>query len=30
VTNGGEAEVYLTMAVTGENNGRKEITGVFN
>jgi len=26
VTNGGEAEVYLTMAVTGENDGRKEIT----
>jgi alkylation response protein AidB-like acyl-CoA dehydrogenase len=26
VTNGGEADVYLTMAVTGENNGRKEIT----
>ena len=26
VTNGGEADVYLTMAVTGETNGRKEIT----
>jgi len=26
VTNGGEAEVYLTMAVTGEADGRKEIT----
>lgn len=26
VTNGGEAGVYLTMAVTGENNGRREIT----
>ena len=26
VTNGGEADVYLTMAITGENNGRKEIT----
>lgn len=26
VTNGGEADVYLTMAVTGENNGHKEIT----
>lgn len=26
VTNGGEADVYLTMAVTGESNGRKEIT----
>ena len=26
VTNGGEADVYLTMAVTGETNGRREIT----
>ena len=26
VTNGGEADVYLTVAVTGEDNGRKEIT----
>jgi len=26
VTNGGKADVYLTMAVTGETNGRKEIT----
>jgi len=26
VTNGGEADVYLTMAVTGEKDGRKEIT----
>ncbi len=26
VTNGGEAGVYLVMAVTGENNGRKEIS----
>jgi alkylation response protein AidB-like acyl-CoA dehydrogenase len=26
VTNGGEAGVYLVMAVTGETNGRKEIT----
>ncbi len=26
VTNGGEADVYLTMAVTGETSGRKEIT----
>jgi len=26
VTNGGEADVYLTIAVTGENDGRKEIT----
>lgn len=26
VTNGGLAGVYLVMAVTGENNGRKEIT----
>ena len=26
VTNGGEAGVYLVMAATGENNGRKEIS----
>ena len=26
VTNGGEAGVYLVIAVTGENNGRKEIS----
>jgi len=26
VTNGGEADVYLVVAVTGENDGRKEIT----
>jgi alkylation response protein AidB-like acyl-CoA dehydrogenase len=26
VTNGGAADVYLTMAVTGETSGRKEIT----
>jgi alkylation response protein AidB-like acyl-CoA dehydrogenase len=26
VTNGGEADVYLVIAVTGENDGRKEIT----
>jgi len=26
VTNGGEADVYLTIAVTGENDGHKEIT----
>ncbi len=26
VTNGGEAGVYLVMALTGENNGRKEIS----
>ena len=26
VTNGGEAGVYLVMATTGENNGRKEIS----
>jgi len=26
VTNGGEAGVYLVMAVTGETNGRREIT----
>ena len=26
VTNGGEAGVYLVMAVTGDNNGRKEIS----
>jgi alkylation response protein AidB-like acyl-CoA dehydrogenase len=26
VTNGGEAGVYIVMAVTGENNGLKEIT----
>ncbi|MGI8641834.1 MAG: acyl-CoA dehydrogenase family protein [Pyrinomonadaceae bacterium] len=26
VTNGGEAGVYLVMAVTGESNGRKEIS----
>jgi alkylation response protein AidB-like acyl-CoA dehydrogenase len=26
VTNGGEADVYLTMAVTGETDGRREIT----
>ena len=26
VTNGGEAGVYLVMAVTGENNGRKEVS----
>ncbi len=26
VTNGGEAGIYLVMAVTGETNGRKEIT----
>ena len=26
VTNGGEAGVYLVVAVTGENNGRKEIS----
>jgi alkylation response protein AidB-like acyl-CoA dehydrogenase len=26
VTNGGEADVYLVMAVTGETDGRKEIT----
>ncbi len=26
VTNGGEAGVYLVMAVTGENDGKKEIT----
>ncbi|MDQ3750664.1 MAG: acyl-CoA dehydrogenase family protein, partial [Acidobacteriota bacterium] len=26
VTNGGEAAVYLTMAITGEKDGRKEIT----
>jgi alkylation response protein AidB-like acyl-CoA dehydrogenase len=26
VTNGGEADVYLTMAVTGERDGRREIT----
>jgi alkylation response protein AidB-like acyl-CoA dehydrogenase len=26
VTNGGEADVYLTMAVTGEADGRREIT----
>ena len=26
VTNGGEAEAYIVMAVTGENEGRKEVT----
>ncbi len=26
VTNGSEAEVFIVMAVTGEKNGRKEIT----
>lgn len=26
VTNGGEADVYLTMAATGETDGRREIT----
>lgn len=26
VTNGGEAEVFIVMAVTGENDGKKEIT----
>lgn len=26
VTNGGEADVYLVIAATGENDGRKEIT----
>lgn len=26
VTNGAEAEVFIVMAVTGENNGKKEIT----
>ena len=26
VTNGGEAETHIVMAVTGENNGKKEVT----
>ena len=26
VTNGGEAEIHIVMAVTGENDGKKEIT----